>query len=149
LIRRLVSKGYIRIRQLNKRKIRYLLTPRGFAEKMQKSVKYALKTINSIGFIKKKIIDIVIPLYEKGEKNFFVLGKSDFSMLIDIAFKDEGLKECHLEHIDDLCKEKIDGVLLICKEGVNVDQTIANHIVDFIGELANDNNFLESTKNGY
>ncbi|MDE2028516.1 MAG: winged helix-turn-helix transcriptional regulator, partial [Candidatus Omnitrophica bacterium] len=49
LLRRLISKGYIRIKQLNKKKTEYLLTPKGFSEKLRKSVKYTLKTINSIG----------------------------------------------------------------------------------------------------
>ncbi|MBU4333889.1 MAG: winged helix-turn-helix transcriptional regulator, partial [Candidatus Omnitrophica bacterium] len=53
LIRRLIAKGFIRIKQLNKRKVEYILTPKGLAEKMKKSVKYTLKTINSIGLIKK------------------------------------------------------------------------------------------------
>lgn len=36
LVRRLITKGYIRIRQFNKKKVEYILTPRGFAEKMRK-----------------------------------------------------------------------------------------------------------------
>jgi len=40
LIRRLVSKGFIRISQLNKRKVKYILTPKGFAEKSR--LTYAL-----------------------------------------------------------------------------------------------------------
>ncbi|MCK5082590.1 MAG: winged helix-turn-helix transcriptional regulator, partial [Candidatus Omnitrophica bacterium] len=49
LIRRLVTKGFIRISQLNQRKVKYVLTPKGFAEKMRKSVKYTFKTVVSIG----------------------------------------------------------------------------------------------------
>ena len=31
LLQRLIAKGYIRIRQLNKKKVEYLLTPKGFS----------------------------------------------------------------------------------------------------------------------
>ena len=58
LLKRLVTKGYIRIKQLDRRKVEYLLTPKGFAEKVRKSVKYTLKTINSIGLIKKQLVQI-------------------------------------------------------------------------------------------
>jgi predicted transcriptional regulator len=44
LVGRLITKGYIRIKQLNKKKVEYILTSKGFSEKMQKSVKYTLKT---------------------------------------------------------------------------------------------------------
>src|SRR3989338_1124741 len=72
LLRRLVTKGYIRIRQLNKRKVEYMLTPKGFAEKMRKSVKYTLKTINSIGLIRSRLKEILSSLYERGERTFTI-----------------------------------------------------------------------------
>src|SRR5689334_20998869 len=37
VLKRLVKKGLLKIRQLNRRKAEYLLTPRGFSEKAQKS----------------------------------------------------------------------------------------------------------------
>ena len=45
LLKRLVTKGYIRIKQLDRRKVEYILTPTGFTEKMRKSVRYTIKTI--------------------------------------------------------------------------------------------------------
>ncbi len=70
LLRRLISKGYIRIQQLNSRKVQYLLTPKGFTEKMRKSVKYTLKTINSISLIKIRLRDIISNLYAQGQREF-------------------------------------------------------------------------------
>ena len=65
LIHRLLTKGYIRIKQLNKKKVEYILTPKGFAEKMQKSIKYTMKTINSIGRIWRKKGKLPEAEYEK------------------------------------------------------------------------------------
>jgi DNA-binding MarR family transcriptional regulator len=58
LLRRLNSKGYIRINQLNKNKVEYILTSKGFSEKMRKSVKYTMKTISSIGLIKARLKEV-------------------------------------------------------------------------------------------
>ena len=138
LIRRLISKGYIRITQLNKRKVKYLLTPKGFSEKMRKSVKYTLKTIDSIGLIKDRIKRVVEKLYAQGERNFFVLGKSDFALLIEIVFKDLKLKDYTITYIDEVPQEKNEGVLLICKENVAVD-TLEIKAFDLIHELSKDN----------
>ena len=135
-IRRLATKGYIRISQLNKRKMKYALTPKGFSEKMRKSIKYTIKTISSIGLIKEKIKEIVYPLYEKGERNFVVLGKSDFALLIEIVFRELDLNDYTITYIDKLTSQKINGVLLICKENVEVDQESAVRTVDLIHELA-------------
>lgn len=145
LLRRLITKGYIRISQLDKRKVQYLLTPKGFSEKMQKSIKYTLKTINSISLIKDKIKEKIQLFYEQGERKFIVIGKSDLAMMIDMAIKEMNIKDYSLEHVEGIPQEKIDGVFLICKENVMIDKTIVNHFVDFIHELASDRTFFNST----
>lgn len=116
LIKRMISKGYIRIRQLNKRKVEYLLTPKGFAEKMRKSVKYTLKTIQSIGLIKDQLKDILLPIYNQGQRRFFILGDSDLALMIELVFRNEGIHDYKLEYINRIPAEELDGILLICKE---------------------------------
>ncbi len=144
LIRRLVSKGYIRITQLNKRKVRYLLTPKGIAEKMRKTVKYTLNTINAIGLIKENVKRIVSTLYEEGERLFVILGKSDFALLIEMALRDMGIDDCRLIYIDDISQYKKEGVLLICKENVPTEGIKNCRVVDMIYELAKENVFVNN-----
>ena len=84
LIRRIVTKGYIRINQLDKKKVQYILTPKGFAEKMQKSVKYTMKTLNSIGLMKSRLLVLLKSAYDGGVRKFYVLGGMDLAGLIEI-----------------------------------------------------------------
>lgn len=144
LVRRLVSKGFIRISQLNKRKVQYILTPKGFAEKMRKSVKYTFKTIASIGLIKERIKKIIVDLYqEEGHRLFTVLGKSDFALLIEMVFRDLEINDCKIVYIDEMVQEKIEeGVLVICKEDVFVDERHCSRIVDLVHELAKDESLI-------
>jgi len=145
LIRRLVSKGYIRITQLNKRKVQYLLTPKGFAEKMQKSVKYTVKTINSIWSIKESIKRILNRLYAKGCRNFVVIGKSDFALLIEMVVKDMKLKDYNITYINDIPREEIQGAVLVCRENVALKDVRALEVVDLIHELAKEEVFLQGS----
>lgn len=134
LIKRLISKGYIRIRQLNERKMKYILTPKGFAEKMRKSVNYTMKTINSIGVIKKSIKQVIDHYHDLGERNFFVLGKSDLASLVKFVM-DETHNECTGYFIDK-AKKQGKGVLLICEENVDIGSYQYSYVVDVIQELA-------------
>src|SRR5476651_1831372 len=68
LLKRLVTKGYIRIKQLDRRKVEYILTPIGFSEKMRKSVRYTIKTITSISLVKKCFKEILGKTYAQGER---------------------------------------------------------------------------------
>lgn len=118
LLRRLITKGYIRINQLNKRKVEYILTPKGFAEKMQKSIKYTLKTIESISVIKNQLKDILSDFVEKGERDFFILGERDFSMLVESALNDVCKDEYRMTRIADIPENGTKGVLLIGRENI-------------------------------
>lgn len=138
LIRRLISKGYIRITQLNKRKVNYLLTPKGMAEKMRKSINYTLKTISSITLIKEKIKEIITDLYNSGDRNFVVLGKSDFALLIEIVLKDIGISDYKITYIEELPEKPMEGTLINCKEDVQELDHKFKKSVDLIYELSKD-----------
>lgn len=136
LIKRLISKGYIRIRQLDKRKVEYLLTPKGFAEKMRKSVKYTLKTIHSITSIKENLKNIIRPLYEAGNREFVILGKSDFAHLIERVFEDLKCNDCRILYTESVSEVAKKGILLVAKEDGNSKDWDQSQVVDLIRELA-------------
>ncbi len=136
LIRRLVSKGFIRIRQLNKKKVEYILTPKGFAEKMRKPVKYTLKTIQSIGVINERLRDVVQPLYESGERQFYLLGESDLVFLVETIFREEPYAQCQLQRFKEVPDSANGGVFLICTEKFDSAKLKGRKQVNLIEELA-------------
>ncbi len=142
LIRRLIAKGFIRIRQLNRRKVEYILTPKGFSEKIRKSVRYTLKTIDSIGFIKEKLKKIIVKLSLKGEHTFFVLGATDLITLIEMAVKETGLKECSILTLQEIPEARLKGMVLVCKENVSRQQLRSQKYIDLIEELSKDEDML-------
>ncbi len=135
LLRRLVTKGYIRIQQLDQRKVRYILTPKGFAEKMQKSVKYTLNTINSIGLIKNHLTVILKRFYSEGYRKFYILGESDLAGLVETVLKESFRQGHEIIHITALPERSEDGVVLVCREDIGLDQEDKG-IVNLIEELA-------------
>ncbi len=138
LIRRLISKGYIRMRQLNPRKVEYILTPKGFGEKLRKSVKYTLKTVHSMGLIRDRVKGIMKGLYEQGEREFIIFGKSDFAVLIELALRELDYNDHKVIYVDQMPTEKKAGTLLICSEGVQAVDSPFSRTVNLIEEVAKD-----------
>ncbi len=136
LLRRLIAKGYIRIEQLNKRKVKYLLTPKGFSQKMHKSIKYTLKTIYSIGLIKKHLKKILSRFYTDGCRTFFILGESDLALLVEAVFLEIPLKNCYVSRITEMPQEEIDGIILVCKEKLPENSNNIHNTVAVLRELA-------------
>ena len=138
LIRRLITKGYIRIKQLNKKKVEYLLTPKGFAEKMQKSVRYTMKTIGSIGLIKKCLTAVLTEVYNSGFRKFYIVGESDLAGLIEIVLKENFKAEYETVYIQEIPSAMNDGgVVLVCRENMHVPVEGVK-VIDLIHELSKD-----------
>ncbi|GEM_PF-581472 len=136
LIRRLIAKGFIRIEQLNKRKVQYILTPKGFAEKMHKSVRYTLKTINSIGLIKNGVKEILLDLYARGVRDFFVFGNPDLISLVEMTFRELNKADCIVVVLKTIPQTPIAGVLLTARENLEDGNPALQNHVDLIKELA-------------
>jgi DNA-binding MarR family transcriptional regulator len=136
LVRRLVSKGYIRITQLNQKKVMYMLTPKGISENMQKSVKYTLNTINALGLIKKRLADILTRLHAEGQRHFYIYGEHDLVTLVEMVFLDLKLDGVIFAHLKEIPEQEIKGVLLIGKEKVPTDAFKAERQVDLIIEMS-------------
>jgi len=93
IMKKLIAKGYVKVKGLNRRKVQYILTPRGFAEKVKKTHGYLLRTIDTLKAIKEKIQDTALEYYEKGEKNFTILGKGELADIVEISLRDMGKKD--------------------------------------------------------
>ena len=88
LLKRLVTKGYLRIRQLNRKKVEYLLTPAGFKEKLQKTYHYTLKTLESLGTIRSEIKRLLEVKLSPEIKRILVIGEGDLADLAVLALQE-------------------------------------------------------------
>ena len=93
VIKKLIAKGYIKVKGLDRRRVQYILTPRGFTEKVKKTHRYLLRSIETLKKVKEKIQDTVLEYYEKGERNFTILGKGELADIVEISLRDMGKKD--------------------------------------------------------
>jgi len=93
IIKRLAKTGYIKIKQLNRRQIRYVLTPKGFSEKARKSYNYTLRTINSLTLMREKIQNLAILKYKAGIRNFIITGDNELADITEISLKKLSLSD--------------------------------------------------------
>ncbi len=91
LLKRLVGKGYIKIVTLNGRTLKYMLTPRGFAEKLRRSYTYLLTSIRQLNDLKASVQDLA------REKNLehrpvLVLGRNELAELARETLREEDIE---------------------------------------------------------
>ncbi len=136
LLRRMVAKGYIRIKQLNQRKVQYILTPKGFTEKMRESVKYIQKTMRSMNLIKSGVRDIVVDIYNQGEVCFAVMGTSDLAALVEMVIREVADKPVQIIHVEHYPSADFKGTLFICQENADQALLLQYPIINIVEQLA-------------
>lgn len=88
IIKRLINKGYVKARQLNHKKIQYILTSQGFAEKARKSYRFTLKTIDLIRMMKNKVRHLIDEEHLQGADTVIIRGSGELTDMVKLSVND-------------------------------------------------------------
>jgi len=106
-LRRMVRKGWIRVRGLSHRKIGYYLTPIGFAEKTKLSLRMISYTIQHYSELKKVISQRLLELEQDGFHRIVLYGISDEMEVAYITLQGVNLKLVGIVEDDEKFKPQI------------------------------------------
>lgn len=84
ILKKLIHKGYIKVKCLTHRKINYILTTKGFTEQTQRSYHYVYKTIIEIKNIRKRIELLYTSEYQSGMRKISIIGNNELAELIKL-----------------------------------------------------------------
>jgi DNA-binding MarR family transcriptional regulator len=82
-IKRLVKKGFVKITTVPKKRIKYILTPRGAAEKTRLTYEYIQYSYNFYKEARQKLRNLYVDLEKKGIRQIIFYGAGD---LAEIAY---------------------------------------------------------------
>ena len=99
LLKKMVKKGWIKIKNIDAKKIRYLITPEGAREKSSLLYKRVEGTIHFYLEAKRVIKDKVIHLKNEGIEDVSIYGINHISEVLFIVLKELGLELAHV--VDD------------------------------------------------
>ncbi|MDD5067906.1 MAG: winged helix-turn-helix transcriptional regulator [bacterium] len=79
IIRRLINKGFIKIRNMNKKRILYHLTPKAIIEKTQRTYNYFERTVKDILSIREKIQNAILTKINGNYTEIIIAGRNEMS----------------------------------------------------------------------
>lgn len=118
ILKKLIKKGYVKVKRLNRRNLQYFLTARGFSEISRRSSHYLWKTIDSVKRLKGKIQKLVLKEYSKGKTEFIILGDGELADIVEISLRDlnrEDLKFKRASKADEI-SDNDDTVVLVIED---------------------------------
>lgn len=91
-IKRLTKKGYIKITTIPKNRAKYILTPKGFTEKVRLTYEYMQYSMNYFKEIRERIDDIYKKMISSGVENIIIWGDGEVAELSYVSMRGLPLK---------------------------------------------------------
>jgi len=121
LLKKMVTKGWIKIKNIDAKKIRYLITPEGASEKSSLLYKRVDSTIHFYLEAKRVIKDKVIHLKNEGVKDVSIYGINHISEVLFIVLKELGLE------LNSIVDEKKEGKEWFGYNVIGIDQFVKSN----------------------
>ncbi len=89
-LKRLIKTGHIKVSALNRRKLEYLLTPKGLFEHTNRATHYINRTLETFSEYKRRIDALLKELMAEGKTSFALLGKGEVSSIVELILTQAG-----------------------------------------------------------
>ncbi len=95
ILKRLAQKGWLTIKKINNRNIRYAVTPAGMEEISRRSYRFFKRTLKNVAEYKEKIEALLLRIQSEGYESLVLIGSSDIDFIIDYICIQNKLKLVH------------------------------------------------------
>jgi DNA-binding MarR family transcriptional regulator len=87
ILKRLIETGHVKIANLNRKKVHYILTPKGFIERANFSYSYVSQILKVFLEYQKRLLVIVDDAVRQNQTLFAILGGGEIAELVEIALR--------------------------------------------------------------
>lgn len=91
-LKRLVEKGYVKVKRAERRKLKYIITPEGLALRARLMVDYVEQQFNMYRRIRQKVKDVAVQLRSEGFEQVGLLGEGDVADICRLTCLEQGLE---------------------------------------------------------
>ena len=101
-LKRLVAKGYVKVRRAQRRKLRYIITPEGLALRAHLTVNYIETSMRLYRRTRQQVIELLNQVTEKGYKQIAIEGEGDIADICRLTCLEQGVQviDHHQKNID-------------------------------------------------
>jgi DNA-binding MarR family transcriptional regulator len=101
-IKRLVSKGYLKAKRAQRKKLRYIITPEGIALRAKLTVQYIENQMRLYRETRQNVIKILTDIRAEGYNQVRVTGESEIADVCQLTCLEQGFEVVDQDHIPTL-----------------------------------------------
>jgi DNA-binding MarR family transcriptional regulator len=91
-LKRLVAKGFIKVRRIERRKLRYLITPEGLALRANLTLDYIQTSFRMYRLVRERMLEVIDELHQKGYGAVRLAGDGDVAEICRLTCLDKGIQ---------------------------------------------------------
>ena len=135
ILKTLARKGYVKIKKLNQKKVRYILTPRGAAEKTRKAYRAVWKTLATVRSMKAAVLAAVAGRGPGVEgRGLAIAGEGELADVAELALREAGFSWRRVKSAADARPQETP--LLCSRKAAREFRSVpGREAIDLVGEL--------------
>jgi len=110
-LKRVIYKGYVKTKQLERRRLRYLLTPAGIKEKTRLTYEFLRYSYQYIREVRRKVSQAMMPFARDGKRRVIFYGSGEVAELAYLAVRELGMELVAVIDPDNVGKRCVDHVI--------------------------------------
>lgn len=91
-LKRLIEKGYVKVRRIERRKLRYIITPQGIAYRANLLVDYIQTSFDMYRLVRQRSLDAIQKVKIQGHTRVFLDGSGDVAEICRLTCLEQGMQ---------------------------------------------------------
>jgi DNA-binding MarR family transcriptional regulator len=101
-IKRLVSKGYVKVRRVERRKLRYIITPEGLALRAMLTVDYIQTSFEMYRLVRQRMLHAIAEVRSAGYEQVGLRGEGDVADVCRLTCLEQGVQVVNADTVPQL-----------------------------------------------
>ncbi|HZD55471.1 MAG TPA: winged helix-turn-helix transcriptional regulator [Anaerolineales bacterium] len=98
-LKRLVSKGYVKVKRAQRRKLRYIITPEGIAFRARLTVNYIDQSMRLYRRVRQRVRELLSEVKRAGFSSVAVVGEGDIADICKLTCLEQGVSVVDLPEV--------------------------------------------------
>ncbi|HZM20193.1 MAG TPA: winged helix-turn-helix domain-containing protein [Anaerolineales bacterium] len=91
-LKRLIAKGYVKVKRAERKKLRYIITPEGIALRARLAVDYVEKSFSLYRKTRQRVREYISQVQDAGYDRLRIVGKGDVADICQLTCLEHGIK---------------------------------------------------------
>lgn len=91
-LKRLIAKGYVKVKRAERKKLRYIITPEGIALRARLAVDYVEKSFSLYRKTRQRVREYISEVQDAGYDRLRIVGKGDVADICQLTCLEHGIK---------------------------------------------------------